>query len=45
MRPLAVDLSLWSELKLVAGPDVKYGYDVLSVKMYSYVEVNIELES
>ena len=45
MRPLVADLSLWWELELVAGPDVKYEYEVLSLKMYTYSEVNIEMES
>ena len=39
------DLSLCEELELVAGPDVKYEYEVLSLEMYSYVEVNVEMES
>ena len=38
-------LSLCGELELVAGPDVKYEYKVLSLEMYSYVEVNVEMES
>ena len=45
VRPLVADLSLCRELELVAGPDVKYEYKVLTLKVYSYVEVNVEMKS
>ena len=43
VRPLVAGLSLCRELELVAGPDVKYRYEVLSLEMYSYVEIDVEM--
>ena len=36
-------LSLCGELELVAGPDIKYEYKVLTLKAYSYDEIDVEI--